>query len=297
MVTKFKREGRSDEDLRPMVAKVGVVPNADGSAYFKIGKTAAYAAVYGPRNLHPRFMQNPETGILRCHYNMMPFSGTGNRIRPGQNRRAKEISMVTENALRPVLSLEDFPNSVVDIFIEIPQADAGTRAAGITAASMALADAGFAMKEMVAAVAVGKVNDTVIVDLEYNEEAWDGEVADIPVAMQPSTGEISLLQMDGKITTEQLDKAIGMVQNACMKINEVQKAALREKYAVIEESIPESERVSHKERPKEVKESDETEDSNDSDTEESSKESDDKKKDVKQEDDADEKDESKGDKQ
>jgi exosome complex component RRP41 len=251
MVTKFKREGRSNDETRPIIAKAGVIPNADGSAYFKIGKTAAYAAVYGPRNLHPKFKQDPEKGLLRCHYNMMPFSGTGNRVRPGQNRRAKEISMVTENALRPVLSFEDFPNSVVDVFIEIPEADAGTRAAGITAASIALADAGFAMKEMVAAVAVGKVNDTVIVDLDYNEEAWDGEVADIPVAMQPTTGEISLLQMDGKITPAQLDEAIGMVQDACKKINEYQKQALREKYEAIDASIPESEKVSHKEEPTE----------------------------------------------
>ncbi len=244
MTTPFKRDGRGVEDLRPMEAKAGVIPNADGSAYFKIGKTAAYAAVYGPRSLHPKFLQNPEQGLLRCHYNMMPFSGTGNRVRPGQNRRAKEISMVTENALRPVLSFEDFPNSVVDVFIEVPQADAGTRCAGITAASIALADAGFSMKELVAGVAVGKVNDTVIVDLDYNEEAWDGEVADIPVAVQPATGEISLLQMDGKITPEQLAEALDMVKAAAAKINEVQTAALKEKYAKIEPlmDVPEAEK-------------------------------------------------------
>lgn len=240
MVEKFKREGRKNDELRPMEAKAGIIEKADGSAYFKIGKTVAYAAVYGPRNLHPKFKQDPEKGLLRCNYNMMPFSGTGNRVRPGQNRRAKEISMVTENALRPVLSFEDFPNSVVDVFIEIPQADAGTRCAGICAASIALADAGFAMREMVPAISVGKVNDTVIVDLDYNEEAWDGEVADIPVAMQPSTGEISLLQMDGEITKEQLAEALGTVKDACMKINEVQKQALREKYEEIEKDIESS---------------------------------------------------------
>ncbi len=240
MAEKFKREGRKNDELRPMEAKAGVISKADGSAYFKIGKTIAYAAVYGPRNLHPKFMQDPERGLLRCHYNMMPFSGTGNRVRPGQNRRAKEISMVTENALKPVLSFEDFPNSVVDVFIEIPQADAGTRCAGICAASIALADAGFSMKELVSAISVGKVNDTVIVDLDYNEEAWDGEVADIPAAMLPSTGEMSLLQMDGKITKEQLAEALGTVKDACMKINEVQKEALRSKYAEIEKDIESS---------------------------------------------------------
>ncbi|MFP4118031.1 MAG: exosome complex exonuclease Rrp41 [Candidatus Woesearchaeota archaeon] len=240
MTEKFKREKRKNDELRPMEAKAGVISKADGSAYFQIGKTSAYAAVYGPRNLHPKFKQDPEQGLLRCHYNMMPFSGTGNRVRPGQNRRAKEISMVTEKALMPVLSFQDFPNSVVDVFIEVPQADAGTRCAGICAASIALADAGFAMKELVSAVSVGKVNDTVLVDLDYNEEAWDGEVADIPVAMLPSTGEISLLQMDGKITKEQLAEALGTVKDACLKINEVQKKALYQKYEEIEADIESS---------------------------------------------------------
>ena len=88
-------DGRGLKEIRPIVAKAGVIKNADGSGYFKIGNTIAYAAVYGPRELHPKFLQDPSTGILRCNYNMMPFSGMGNRVRPGQNRRAKEISMVT----------------------------------------------------------------------------------------------------------------------------------------------------------------------------------------------------------
>ena len=98
-------DGRKLDECRPMEAKAGVIKKADGSAYFKIGKTTAYAAVYGPRELYPRFKQDPTTGILRVNYNMLPFSSKGGRIRPGGNRRSKEISMVTENALLPVLDL------------------------------------------------------------------------------------------------------------------------------------------------------------------------------------------------
>ena len=97
---------------------------------FEIGDTQALAAVYGPRNLHPRFKQNPLRGILRCHYNMMPFSGAGDRIRPGGGRRSKEISMVMEKSLAPIVNLNAFPNTVVDIFVEFPQTDAGSRCAG-----------------------------------------------------------------------------------------------------------------------------------------------------------------------
>src|SRR3989338_8793513 len=132
-------DGRKFDETRPIEAKAGIIKRADGSGYFKIGNTIAYAAVYGPRNLYPKFLQDPEKGILRVNYNMMPFSGSGDRVRPGGNRRSKEISMVIEKSLQPVVDLQEFPNSVIDVFIELPQTDAGTRCAGICAASIALA--------------------------------------------------------------------------------------------------------------------------------------------------------------
>jgi exosome complex component RRP41 len=224
-------DGRGFEQLRPISAKVGIIPRADGSAMFQSGKTTAFAAVYGPRELHPKFMQQPGTGILRCHYNMMPFSGHGERVRPGSSRRSKEISMVMQNALLPVLNLKEFPNAVIDVFVELPQTDAGTRCAGITAAAMALADAGLEMTDLVAAVACGRVDDKIVADLNYDEEAYeDGPVADIPVAMLPNSGQVTLLQMDGEISRPQLRKALELARKKCAEIYEVQKAALKAKY-------------------------------------------------------------------
>ena len=223
-------DGRAFNELRPMSAKAGVIPNADGSAYVKMGKTEAYAAVYGPRNLFPKFLQDPEKGILRCRYNMMPFSGAGERVRPGGSRRSKEISMVTEKALLPVLDLRQFPNSVIDVFIELSSTDAGSRCAGICAAAIALADAGIEMKDLPLAVAVGKVDDKILVDLCYDEEAYPGEVADIPVAILPRTGEITLLQMDGEVTKEQLMQAISQLKEVAPKIHQIQVEALKNRF-------------------------------------------------------------------
>ena len=235
MTYKQRIEGRGFEETRPITAKVGVIKRADGSAMFRIGNTWAYAAVYGPRNLHPKFLQDPRRGILRCNYNMMPFSSSGERVRPGGSRRSKEISMVTEKALLPVLNLDEFPNSVVDVFIELAQTEAGSRCAGICAASMALADAGLEMKDLVCAVSVGKVADKLLVDLDYSEESYkDGPVADIPIAIMPNLGKITLLQMDGEVKKEELMKVIEMGKKACMGIYQVQKKALKEKYHGVE---------------------------------------------------------------
>jgi exosome complex component RRP41 len=146
-------------------------------------------------------LQDPKSGVLRCNYSMLPFSGDGSRVRPGPSSRSKEISMVTEKALRPVLDLRDYPNTVVDVFIELPQTDAGSRCAGICAAAIALADAGLTMKDMVSSVSVGMVRGTLLVDLDGAEEHMDeNEAADVPIAMIPSTEEITLLQMDGIVS-------------------------------------------------------------------------------------------------
>ncbi len=223
-------DGRKFDELRPMEAKAGVIPNADGSALVKAGKTTAYAAVYGPRELFPRFKQNPKTGIVRCHYGMMPFSGSGERIRPGNSRRSQEIAMVIEKSLNAMIDLSAFPNAVVDIYVDLPQTDAGTRCAAISAASIALADAGIPMKDMISSVAVGEVDGTVVADLCYDEEAYDAIVSDIPVAMTHNTKEITLLQMDGEISKEHLMKALEMASIATDKVYELQMKALKDKF-------------------------------------------------------------------
>ncbi len=232
MSYKKRTDGRKFDELRPIEAEVGIIKRADGSARFKIGQTEALAAVYGPRELVPKFMQDPQKGVLRIHYNMMPFSGSGNRVKPGGNRRSKELSMVIRNALLPVINLNEFPNSVVDIYIEFPQTDAGTRCAGVTCAAMALADAGILMADLVGAVAVGRVDDKVLSDLNYDEEAYECEagVADCPVAIIPSTEEFTLLQMDGLMTKKQLIEALEMAKKVSKDIYEVQKGALKKKY-------------------------------------------------------------------
>lgn len=229
MTLKKRSDNRGFDELRPITAKVGIIERADGSAMFQLGKTIAYAAVYGPRQLYPQFLQNPERGKLRCYYNMLAFSGAGERVRPGPSRRSKEIGLVTANALSSVLDLSEFPNSVVDVFIELVQTDAGTRCAGICAAALALADAGFPMKDMVTAVGIGNLNGQILVDMSKEEEDIEG-IADIPVAMLPNSGKITLLQCDGYIKKEELKEIFKVAKKACTEIYNIQKKALLERY-------------------------------------------------------------------
>ncbi len=229
-MTGIKRpSGRKSNELRKIKAEVGIIPNADGSALFAFGDTVAIAAVYGPRQLHPQHMQDPATGILRVNYDLLSYSGE-DRKKPGPSRRSMEISKVTEWALSPVLDLLQFPNTVIDVHIYILQADAGTRTAGINAASLALAHAGIPMKNLICSVAVGKNDKEIILDVDKEEEHYeDGEGAtDFPIAKIANSDEYTLMQLDGKIPPERVKEALDLADKAFEKIYEAQKKALKE---------------------------------------------------------------------
>jgi exosome complex component RRP41 len=108
-------------------------------------------------------------------------------------------------------------------------ADAGSRCAGICAASIALADAGIKMKDMVAAVSFGKVEGQMIIDPDYIEDSMEGGT-DVPLAMIPSTGEITLMQLDGDITQKEIQEGIKKLKPVIEEIAKAQRDALRNKF-------------------------------------------------------------------
>src|ERR671922_3021705 len=156
-----RTDGRGTDELRTVKITVGPAKNADGSAFIEFGKNKILAAVYGPREVHPKHMALPDRCVIRCRYHMSPFS-TDTRKNPAPSRREVEISKVMREALEPALMLQDYPRAAIDVFVEILQADGGSRCAGIAAASMALADAGINMRDLVSACAAGKVAGQVV---------------------------------------------------------------------------------------------------------------------------------------
>ena len=220
-------DGRAFNELRPIRIEAGVLERADGSAYIEWGNNKIIAAVYGPREVYPKHMQDPSRAILRARYNMAAFS-VDERKKPGPDRRSIELSLVISNALSSVVLLEQFPRTSIDVFIEVLQADAGTRIAGLTAASVALADAGIPMKDLIVGCAAGKIENTVVLDLNKEEDNY-GQ-SDLPVAIIPRTKEIVLFQMDGDMTTEEIELGLNMAIDASLKIYELQKDALKRKY-------------------------------------------------------------------
>jgi exosome complex component RRP41 len=163
---------------------------------------------------------------------MAPFS-VSERKRPGPDRRSMEISKVIREALERVVFLNYFPTSGIDVFMEVLQADAGTRCAALTAASVALADAGVPMKDLVAGCAAGKADGHIVLDMMQEEDNF-GQ-GDLPMGYIPSRDEIVLLQLDGEFTKDEFEQAKAYAMEGCKKVYELQKEALKRKYAVKQE--------------------------------------------------------------
>ena len=231
-------DGRRLDQLRPLKLEVGLLDKADGSAYIEHGKNKILVAVYGPREAHPKHIAMPERAVIRCRYHMAPFS-VDERKNPAPSRREQELSKVIRESLEPVVLTDLYPRTTIDVFIEVLQSDGGSRCAGITAASLALADAGIPMRELVAACAVGKIQGKMALDLSDAEDKYGD--ADLPVAFVPNMGLVTLLQMDGNLTTAEFEEGLSMAIAACKTIHTMQRETLKKKFATVKEATEERE--------------------------------------------------------
>lgn len=231
-------DGRRLDQLRPLKLEVGLLDKADGSAYIEHGKNKILVAVYGPREAHPKHIAMPERAVIRCRYHMAPFS-VDERKNPAPSRREMELSKVIRESLEHVVMTDLYPRTTIDVFIEVLQSDGGSRCAGITAASLALADAGIPMRELVAACAVGKIQGKMALDLSDAEDKYGD--ADLPVAFVPNAGLVTLLQMDGNLTTGEFEQGLSMAIEACKTIHTMQREVLKKKFATVKEATEERE--------------------------------------------------------
>ena len=228
----LRLDGRKPDELRPVKLQVGIITNADGSAYIEQGKNKILAGVYGPREVHPKHLALQDRTVLKCRYHMAPFS-VQERKSPAPSRREIELSKVIRESLEPAIFMEYYPRTMIDVFVEVLQADGGTRCASITAAALALADSGIPMRDLVVACAAGKVDGTIVLDLMDTEDKVGS--ADVPVALMPNLGAVTLLQMDGIMSLEEFESAVNLAIDGCKQIYPLQKEALKTKYVSVKE--------------------------------------------------------------
>lgn len=223
----IRLDGRKADQIRPIQIEAGVLHRADGSAYLEWGGNKVICAVYGPRELNPKRFQESDKAVVQVRYGMSAFS-TSDRKRPGPDRRSQEISKVLSDAFENVVLTERFPRGAIDVQVQVLEAAAGTRCAALTCAAVALADAGIPMKGLVSAVAAGKCNDHVILDLMTEEDNYGN--ADLPVGLNHTTGEVVLLQMDGHLSPAEFEKALDLAVEGNRQVVRFQREALLRRF-------------------------------------------------------------------
>lgn len=221
-------DGRAPDELRKIRIEVGVIPEADGSAYIEWGGNKIICGVHGPRECIPRHEASPFRALVKCRYSMSPFASLEEHGRSGPSRRSIELSKVIREVFENLIITEEFPNTEINIYVDVLQAEGGTRTASITAAAVALANAGIPMRDIVSAVSVGKADGELLIDLGKMEDNF-GQ-SDMPVALSSRDKKILLLQMDGLLTKDEIKRILHMAQEATAKISDMQKTAIKKFY-------------------------------------------------------------------
>ncbi|XP_057854224.1 exosome complex component RRP41 homolog isoform X2 [Cryptomeria japonica] len=200
-------DGRRPLEMRQLHAQVGVVDKADGSAIFEMGNTKVIAVVYGPREVQNKSQQLHDQALVRCEYSMANFS-TGDRVRrPKGDRRSTEISLVIRQTMAAAILTRLMPRSQIDIFVQVLQADGAT---------LALADAGIPMCDLITSCAAGYLNSTPLLDMNYVEDSAGGP--DVTVGLMAKMEKVTLLQMDAKLPLDIFESVMQLAIEGCKAI-------------------------------------------------------------------------------
>lgn len=224
-IEKNKRAGRENNEFRQIFMKTGVITQATGSAYLEMNRTKVICGVYGP--LQTNKIEYSDKGKIVCEFKHSTFSSHGERKKNIQDKEERAFSICMTQALEVSVILEKFPKSVIEIHALVLEADGGVLSAAITCASLALANAGIEMYDLVSACSVGLVDNQIILDPEGTEEKM--QTASVTVACMPSLNEITQLFQTGEISHTKVQEGIDLCLDGCSKIYALMRSAIHPK--------------------------------------------------------------------
>jgi len=230
--------GRSISEQRPVKIIPGYVPDAEGSALIETGNTRVMCAATVERRVPP-WMRGKATGWVTAEYSMLPRSTT-ERVRRERGTiggRTQEIQRLIGRALRAVTDLPALGEISILLDCDVLRADGGTRTASITGAYVALHQAlaglveagtlkAIPLKDQIAAISVGIVDGSAVLDLDYNEDS----AADVDMnVVMTGSGEFVELQGTGEEATfdrDQLDQMLGLADSGIKNLLAAQREAI-----------------------------------------------------------------------
>ena len=235
-----RTDGRAADELRPVRITRGFLPYAEGSVLIEMGNTRVVCSA-SLEDRVPPFLRNQGQGWLTAEYAMLPRATQTRTAREtgrgGPSGRTHEIQRLIGRSLRAVADMKVLGERTITIDCDVLQADGGTRTAAITGAYVALALASqqlvkagkiqrSVVTDQVAAISVGIVGNTPLLDLKYDEDSR-AEV-DMNVVC---TGDGRFIELQGTaerepFTRSQMDELVALATRGIEALIAVQKNVL-----------------------------------------------------------------------
>lgn len=223
-----RSDGRGFHQCRPAFLRTGAVNSASGSAYAEFGNTKVIVSVFGPRESKKAMMYS-DSGRLNCNVSYTTFATP---IR-GQGSDHKEFSSILHKALEGAIIVDSFPKTTVDVFALVLESGGGDLPVVISCASLALADAGIMMYDLVASVSVSCLGKNLVIDPISDEESYqDGSLM---ITCMPSRNEVTQLTVTGEWSTPKIHEAVELCLDACSKLGKIMRSCLKEAASPVQE--------------------------------------------------------------
>jgi len=178
-----RADGRAADEVRPISLQRGVIQHAQGSTLISFGNTKVLCVAMVEEGVPP-FLKGMNKGWLTAEYSMLPYSTPNRSPRDTEHKKGRsyEIQRLIGRSLRAVVDLNKFPEKTIWLDCDVLQADGGTRCAAITGSFICLLDVDnwlqrkkivddTIIKDFLAAVSVGVVNDELLLDLTFYEDS------------------------------------------------------------------------------------------------------------------------------
>ena len=233
-----RSDGRSADKLRKVTITRNYNKYAEGSCLIELGNTKVICTASVEESVPP-FLKGSGTGWVTAEYGMLPRSCSSRIPRGKDSGRTFEIQRLVGRSLRAVTDMKKIGERTIWIDCDVIQADGGTRTASITGSFVALADALCAIKkrglistvpikDFVAATSVGILNNTVLLDLAYDEDS-KAEV-DMNIVM---TGAGEFIEIQGTaermtFNKELMDKMLAAAQRGITELIDIQRGMFKD---------------------------------------------------------------------
>jgi ribonuclease PH len=236
----MRPSGRATDHLREISLELGYAPQAEGSCLIRSGNTHVLCTATVQERVPP-FLRNSGRGWVTAEYGMLPRA-TDRRTdreaaRGRQSGRTQEIQRLIGRSLRAVTDLRATGERQVVLDCDVLRADGGTRTAAITGAYVALhqafqrlVDAGelpaLPLREPVAAVACGIVDDEVRLDLDYAEDSTAQADANFVLSGSGRLVEVQFTSEDVPLGRDQFEAMLDLAEAGVRQLISLQRQAL-----------------------------------------------------------------------